>query len=399
MLPRWIIFMLGLVTTPLQTVAKEAEELRPRYQDYSGRDRREVVLLLETYLRMKNGKAPSRSQIEKQDALHAFTQAFTAARTANQAIGKHSHSNCQEFLRIYGETGLQILGYASQLINTGEIDERTKINLESRLEILRLFEAALFSMALIGAEAGQSTLDPRSRATCTTTKRTPWLNLLMQSHQRADHLLVSLLGEESALTVQDRMKVKKAVQTYDRENFYKTVAFVAGELVTSIVAWEKMASPALRTLAGLTASIPVSRAIMVGGGVVYMIAWVAVDRFARHNLSFLKTSPSISKLDHFATFEQIMSVGEEFLYSNLNSPSLYLGYLDLISLIRQQRATHFIDANFDLIAALEEHFGSAENALVRLKEELKNENENMDHRREPHLDAPGARPTTSPAKP
>ncbi len=334
-----------------------------------------AVNVLETYIRLRDGIRPSPFVDIQRRHLRHYLTALGNAREANKAIAFRADEKCRRFINLYNEVGNQLANSYTWYLSERRPSEDVQQLLSARIQILQFFEAALFGLVIARAEAGSSELDIVARSTCTTTDRTAWTSLLLKSHQALTALRLDVFGEPSAAADSPMLqRIRRIDERYSRNSIYKQVGFLIGEIAVSIVLWDKYVAPTLHVLAQAASATAIGKLINVGGGVAYLIGWVAFDRWARNTFDFLAPDPDILNRRTLSSWQQIMELGEEFTASDLASPALYKAYLELFTSLQKQRILEFLNENEELLTSAEQEFGSVDQALKTLKEELKNEN-------------------------
>lgn len=329
--------------------------------------------ILETYLRLRDGITPSHDAVEGRRLLSKFKLSLGQAREANVAIAQRSGQECRRYTALFNGLGDQLTQHFDSLLAGSSDLERQKY-LIARVHILQFFERSLFAMLLTGSEAGESRLDPSVRKNCAAADRVVWTNILLRAHRDLEALSAHVVGLPSAMALTDEaQEMRVLAEREGRRNTFKKVAWVIGEIAASIAGWEKVVSPALNLFVDMASLTPTGRIIRFASGTVYLLGWVAFDRYAREMLPFLQSEPELIDRNVISNWERVMKLGEEFMVSHVASPPLYFAYVELLSLMRKETALQFINTNNEVLQKSEDQFGSIDKAVKHYKEVLNHE--------------------------
>lgn len=329
-----------------------------------------LVGVLQTYLRLRDGVRPSTDQLEHLSALDQFLGAFEPVRLENLTRSAGTSKDCQRFFNFYNTIGLQLAFDYGRYLRTPNLSHDIRTELAARLEILHLFETAAFSLILLKSEGGRSEIDPLQTSSCLLEpERSAWANAVFKSHVAANRLQESIFGEP-AVSVPDPelADVQILASEYERQaQIHRTEVFGA-ELLVSIVAWEKLIQPYLDGVVGGIRVTPMGRfsRLMVAG--LYGLGWVAIDRLLTSHLGFMSDQSSITDDETLSSWDRLLTLGERFLASDLDSPTLYLAYLQMMSELKTLQVNSFLQSNADIFKYAENKYGSVDAALSNLKE-------------------------------
>lgn len=335
---------------------------------------RQSLAIYESYLRLKNGVAPVSNRETKLQRLSDFNLAFSQVRESNHAVARFGSANCRRFIKIYNDVGAQLSHYYGVLLSDPPPQFNVQRIVEARLRILHFFERALFGLILTNSEAGHSDLDPSSRSTCPSIHREVWTGLLLKVHQRVEMAHAAIVGEVSALAVIDEVnELRNLNRRYGWTQTFKQIAWMIGEVIVSVGLWSKVVAPAMQVAARGTA---MGRVITYAVGSIYLVGWVAFDRYMRDRLTFLQSPPKLMDRSSLSSWDRLAKMAEDFLVSNLFSPPLYFAYAELLQIMRKEMALQFLTEHQDLLAKAEHEHGSIERAIEKLKEVLRHEQDN-----------------------
>lgn len=346
--------------------------------------------ILETYVRLRDGVTANGNVYEARDLLSRYKLTFSRVREANVVVGQRGGNECERFTHLFNGVGSQLARYFDLLLSSTPPSLETQKILIARLRVLQFFERSLFGMLLLRAEGGQSQLDPAQRKGCAVTDRVAWTNLILRMHQDLEQLSDHVLGVPSAMALADEAEeMRLLAREHMSHNTMKKVAWVIGEIAASILVWEKAVSPFLKTFVDMASVTPTGRFIRYATGTIYILGWVAFDRWARHVLPFLQSEPDVLDRTTISGWERVMKLGEQFLVSHLVSPPLYFAYAELLSLMRKETALQFITMNTEVLERAEQEFGSVDKAIEHYKEVIRHETQNSSvsgsTQREPRL--------------
>lgn len=334
------------------------------------------LAILETYVRLRDGVTAKGDVAEARALLARFNLSLSQAREANFVVGQRGGEECGRFTQLFNGVGAQLSRYFEVLLQTPPPNLETQRLVIARLRVLQFFERSLFGMLLLRAEGGQSQLDPAQRKGCALADRIAWTNLLLRMHQDLEQLSDHVLGTPSAMALADEAEeMRLLAEKHNSHNTMKKVAWVIGEIGASIVIWEKAVSPVLKTFVDLASVTPTGRFIRYATGTIYIVGWVAFDRWARHSLPFLQSTPDVLDRQTISSWDRVMRLGEQFLVSHLVSPPLYFAYAELLSLMRKETALQFITMNTEVLERAEQEFGSVDKAIEHIKEVIRHENQ------------------------
>ncbi len=340
------------------------------------------IQTLETYLRIRDGVAPSTDIGVIHKAFDNYWSSLLYTDKITNELSSHS-ANCERFNKLYSVIGGQLVEYYGQLISPQIwLADRgaafaLKQNIEGRLYTLKLFETALFSLALSGNEGGISELDPLAKEYCVTNGRQNWLSALVTTHNDLQILHETVFGLRSATDFNSSADiVRRLGEKAQRRHRIERIAWNVSELAGSIVLWFKGIAPVLRRASADVESPALRFVISVAAVAAYSVAFTKFDSEASKHLPFLQPGPSLKGMT-LSKWNSLISKGEEVTRTKLNSPRLYFAYLKLIAVLDRQAAYGFLIQNQNFLAGMEKKYGSIDTALIHLKEEQENETINQ----------------------
>ena len=341
------------------------------------------IQTLETYLRIRDGVKPSTNLHVIHRAFNNYWSSFLYADKITDKLSNNHSANCKRFTNLYSAIGGQLIDYYGQLITQPVWLAETgsalalKQNIEGRLYTLKLFETALFSLALSGNEGGISELDPLAKEYCVTNGRQNWLSALVTAHNNLQILHETVFGFRSAVDFKSSADiVRQLSETVERRQHIERIVWTVSELVGSIVLWFKGVAPVLKRTTADVESPALRFVISMAAVAAYSIAFTKFDSEASSHLPFLQPGPSLKGMT-LSKWNALITKGEEFTRSKLNSPQLYFAYLKLIAVLDRQAAYGFLVQNQKFLAGMEKKYGSIDAALIHLKEEQENETINQ----------------------
>jgi hypothetical protein len=200
------------------------------------------------------------------------------------------------------------------------------------------------SLVIIDAEGGRSDIDPGIRSQCVENNRADWSTRLLRAHQRLENLHETVFGiPQLGSPISPSSMIAGESQKYLTKQKVTGIVSFIGELTVSILAWEKVVSPLVN---GVIASISITsggRVLKILTGAAYAMGWVALDRYIHSHIPLLNSSTvHVRDLNKISSWDRLMEMGEEFVSSNLISPSLYYAYLKILGVMERQRALNFL---------------------------------------------------------
>lgn len=343
-----------------------------------------ALTVFESYLRLKNGVASSENVEVKKERLNRFALSMGSVREAGHAIAARSSANCRRFIGVYNDLGSQVSYYSGRLIDPDQpLDEISRRHIENRLHILHFFSRALFGLILLKAEAGQSSLDPNLHFMCSPLDRPTWAGLLFKAQVDLENLIEGVVGVPKSLesSADQTSRTDEVTVREGRNKIFKQASWIIGEIAASIYIWEKFVSPNLGArIFDIAVMTPAGRVGFIAANCLYVIAWVAFDRFWRERLPFLQSPPDVVSISSVSSWENLMNASERFLASGQDSEPLYTAYEKLLRSLRREQALEFVETHRDLLGEAEREYGSIENANEKLKEALRHENAKNDNR-------------------
>lgn len=344
-------------------------------------ENKKMTYVFETYLRLRDGRKSSDNIQGTVALLNRYSETFDKKlKPINRFVALTSSVNCQRYLDLYNEVNNQQIIYLRQYLTDESIDNRTKSLIKARLEILNVFHEALFGLFMTGSEAGYSDLDKSKKQRCEIPNRKPWEQLVLQNYHRMNFAHQAAFGQVSYMTpVMMSGEISKIKQDKDFEHTETKIAFITAEVVASIAAWNRVVTPAtenllrwIRTTERISAKIRKSpwtpRAVRFFANVNYMITWVTFDRIARKKFEFLKSEPQLVDSNPLSTWSRLISNGEEFTQTKLDSPGVYFAHLKILDTLHRQQALDFLLENEWVLYEAEKKYGSIDAAYENLKE-------------------------------
>ena len=332
------------------------------------------IQILETYVNIRDGVAPADNVVPMLRAFNRYRTSF--GNVEDDAAEWSSSANCTRYKNLYDEIGNQLVQYYGLLLNTNSLAPATRENVEGRLYTLKLFEMALFSLAVTGKEGGISMIDPLEKHYCVVKGREHWLSAMSRAHQDLQRLHETVFGYRSAMDFRNASDIVQRLNAkIEHRGRIERYAYNIAEFGLSILVWFKGVAPLLRRARTSIESPPLRAATTIAAGIAYTLAFMKLDQEAYAHFSFLQPKPTLKEMS-LLRWNDLMSRGEEVVNSKLESTPLYFAYLKLTALLDRETAYNFLLEHQEFLSEMETQYGSINAALNHLKEERENETNN-----------------------
>lgn len=325
--------------------------------------------IYEAYIRLRDGIKPVSDPNVRTQLWQEYASRTSDAITANRQLSPSASQNCHRFFRLFDRLLIELRDGYHQYLNDTSMDQMTFVNLDARLQILRLFHTSLFSMVLVDAEGGYMQLDPSVRYQCEIPDRNAWKNTLFKAHQSLENLHLAVFGQKPVGSPITQASVLSDLnERYKIAKNKKKAVQITTEVIAGVLIWNKAVDPFIDRVNKILRRGWLRRINTMATSVAFVVSWVSFDRFLRERVDYLKTPPEIKDPNTFSDWLNMVEFGEEFVDSKIVSPPLNLSYLRLLGNIERQRALDFLTVNEWVLVDAEERYGSVDAALNNFKE-------------------------------